>query len=479
MGGVEPRDLRACATSLVGVTREHRSKFQAFTSVYEEIRNTVLCCEKRLLKTLESPDCLSEPASLLCRNTLEQVHAIASVFGDESLHEMHRMNAAAKEKLERVDHTLKADFGKMKGLCVELNKLDTKFAKIQSDARIIHSKTLDYSERIPNAPLNPQSEASVSICHPRSWVSRFIKKPATRDQLFTNLQVIRHERERVANESERIYSEFISHHTVAYNRLHQTVDELASMRRRMNRKILSELRQVSSKCRVREAAHTHHSMEKLEHVCPTTGDFNMRLPDAVSSLNFLVGKDRENRVRMMACTSDSDIIEHRAIQTYLAREEGELSFTRNERIEIIKKEPSGWWYGRNSKGQEGVFPSVLVAPRPAGAPLPVIHNAKNISYRPGIAQETFGGTWKSNGAPDDRMALIESNPEFCFVGVIHFPFFSKEICLDVNDIVQIARSDGTTNVIVQNVRKQQGSVPLNIMTVKEGSVENENISNFQ
>jgi len=48
------------------------------------------------------------------------------------------------------------------------------------------------------------------------------------------------------------------------------------------------------------------------------------------------------------------------IYKYEATEENEISFAEGETIYLLEKDDSGWWRGRNGKGQEGLFPSNFV-----------------------------------------------------------------------------------------------------------------------
>jgi len=48
------------------------------------------------------------------------------------------------------------------------------------------------------------------------------------------------------------------------------------------------------------------------------------------------------------------------LYTYDASEDNEISFAEGETIYLLEKDDSGWWRGRNAKGQEGVFPSNFV-----------------------------------------------------------------------------------------------------------------------
>jgi len=48
------------------------------------------------------------------------------------------------------------------------------------------------------------------------------------------------------------------------------------------------------------------------------------------------------------------------IYAYDATEENEISFAEGDTIYLLEKDDSGWWRGRNLKGQEGLFPSNFV-----------------------------------------------------------------------------------------------------------------------
>jgi len=49
-----------------------------------------------------------------------------------------------------------------------------------------------------------------------------------------------------------------------------------------------------------------------------------------------------------------------AIYSYEATDDNEISFAEGETIYLLEKDDSGWWRGRNLKGQEGAFPSNFV-----------------------------------------------------------------------------------------------------------------------
>jgi len=48
------------------------------------------------------------------------------------------------------------------------------------------------------------------------------------------------------------------------------------------------------------------------------------------------------------------------IYSYDATEENEISFAEGETLYLVEKDDSGWWRGRNTKGDEGLFPSNFV-----------------------------------------------------------------------------------------------------------------------
>jgi len=49
-----------------------------------------------------------------------------------------------------------------------------------------------------------------------------------------------------------------------------------------------------------------------------------------------------------------------ALYDYDATEEGELTFAEGEKLTLLEQDDSGWWKGKTSKGQIGVFPSNFV-----------------------------------------------------------------------------------------------------------------------
>jgi hypothetical protein len=66
-------------------------------------------------------------------------------------------------------------------------------------------------------------------------------------------------------------------------------------------------------------------------------------------------KDDKNKAQ-----AKTELQQLRALYDYDAEEDNEISFKEGEILYLIEKDESGWWRGRNSKGQEGVFPSNFV-----------------------------------------------------------------------------------------------------------------------
>jgi hypothetical protein len=200
----------------------------------------------------------------------------------------------------------------------------------------------------------------------------------------------------------------------------------------------------------------------------------MSLAPIDASLSRIAGgPGRESKIREMeAVMIQNPFVEYRATQTYIAKEEGEISFNRNEKICIISTDPSGWWTGKNEQGNQGLFPCVFVAQRPAGAPLPALQ--QSASHRPHLNIGSCG-SWNSTCSIDERVAMIRSSPPDTFIGQVHFPFYSEKLFVEPGEIVSIAamgRDD--RHVLVRNMRGQSGPLPLNLLSVKSNH-EKENL----
>ena len=45
-----------------------------------------------------------------------------------------------------------------------------------------------------------------------------------------------------------------------------------------------------------------------------------------------------------------------ALFDYESKDKDEMSVRCGDRIRVLKKDPSGWWYGQNPSGEKGFFP---------------------------------------------------------------------------------------------------------------------------
>ena len=51
----------------------------------------------------------------------------------------------------------------------------------------------------------------------------------------------------------------------------------------------------------------------------------------------------------------------KAIYSYVASDTDELTLAENEVVEVMEEDPSGWWKGKNSRGEIGLFPGSYVS----------------------------------------------------------------------------------------------------------------------
>jgi len=92
---------------------------------------------------------------------------------------------------------------------------------------------------------------------------------------------------------------------------------------------------------------------------PTTHPADVICPPASSPSHTTTGYERPAGTQDTPSNVNSpkQLI---ALYTYDATEENEISFMEGETVFLVEKDDSGWWRGRNNKGQEGLFPSNFV-----------------------------------------------------------------------------------------------------------------------
>ena len=50
----------------------------------------------------------------------------------------------------------------------------------------------------------------------------------------------------------------------------------------------------------------------------------------------------------------------RVVYSYAAADTDEIDISESEVIEILLEDPSGWWRGKKTNGEEGLFPGTYV-----------------------------------------------------------------------------------------------------------------------
>ncbi len=413
------------------------------------IQAAVSACERDVTKLQESADCECPQAKILSRIFSEYLRSLSTAISTVSIDEMRSMKTSFKEKVGAFDQEFRRRVKELGVSNQSLVKIEQSFERSDTDLKRAHSKAVDQPSRKSVFNWSPSS--------------------LDRDRQFERMQRLASDQAKLASEAELEFNQILAGHSTTYSRASIMITELASMRRRLNRRIVQETQQIIS--RVNTSLNTVIKntipplVNHLEQTSPSSGDFGMRLIGLDESLRHIVGPDREIRIRGMQLKPQ--MIEYRAVQSYMAKEVGELSFNRNDRIEVTKKDPSGWWTGKSPSGDTGVFPCVLVAQRPAGAALPLQQIPAN-TYRPNLARSTNDGTWDSIGSVDDRQNLIGSHAPFTFIGIVQFAYRDECICVEVGDIVQIERmGDSKGTVIVKTHNGRMGAVPLKILSIKQ------------
>jgi hypothetical protein len=442
-------------------TNSHREQLKDFIHTYSEIAEAVSECRNSLLKIDQRLQSGPSPSKLLVKFVFDVVSVINTCLTQSSVDEMKRMKTVVKEKIASYDSDLKRRSKDLEGIKQSLDRAENSHKRLQEDLKRNHAKSLE----------------PITVSGGFMWKSPCDDK----DKMFEKIQRQSADLNRLSVESELEYNNLTNKHISAYTRFTVVVSELQSIRRRMNRRMAMELKNLSHNlCQgMRNSLDNQIPLliENAGAICPSSGDFGMKLSAIDQSLSALVGDDREHRIRSMSAVPS--LIEFRAVQSYYAKEEGELSFKRNERIEITRKDTSGWWRGRNEKGEEGIFPCVLVVQRPAGATLP-LQQKPAVSYRPNLLQGTSMGTWKSfESCGDSRAALVMNYPNRV-VGIAQFRYSADGINVEPGEVVEVISNEADRKVRVRNQSGMEGLVPMNILNLKKAhdTFNQENLVNF-
>ena len=423
----------------------------AFIRATQGIREALEQCERSLARISDTSCEPGSSASLVSQICAQYIRVMSASVASVPTEELRSMKTGFKHKLEEVDEEFKKQSKDIFSLKQSMEKAEEAFERADSDMKKAHCRTTD---AFPRKALFPWSDSS-----------------ADRDKQFERMQKLAAEQGKIAAESQSLLDEFVSLHSGACARANVVSNELASMRRRMNRKIVHESNLLVSRIQTGFEGVTKSSVptviKQLTINNPSSGNFEMNLPDPETSLRLLLGSDKENKIKSMQARPDR--IEYRAVQSYLAKESGELSFNRNEVIQVIKKDPSGWWYGRNSLGETGVFPSVLLAERPAGALLP-LHQISSDTLKPNLTQLRSGGSWHTyNGSvANAREQLVMCQTPYSLVGVVQFRYIGEGIAVEPGEVVRIGGLTSMSGFVqVRKENGREGPVPLKILGIKD------------
>ncbi|KAI9336553.1 hypothetical protein BDR26DRAFT_485842 [Obelidium mucronatum] len=98
----------------------------------------------------------------------------------------------------------------------------------------------------------------------------------------------------------------------------------------------------------------------------------------------------------------------KAVFTYEANESNEISFAEGEIVSEIEKLDEGWWQGKNTKGQVGLFPNNYVEEIKATAPpavaSPAVSAPPPLFNRPSVSGNSFTPTATSYVPPSPQAA---------------------------------------------------------------------------
>ena len=140
------------------------------------------------------------------------------------------MKTIVKERLAAYDTELKSRFKDVDVLRQSLDKSEQAFMKTQSELKRAHSKSVDPTQGSRHRAF--------------SWSPIGVED---KDKLFERIQRLMNDQVKTASESEFDFAKLTAKHLSSFNRLGVVVNELGSVRRRVNRRIITEVKQIVPK----------------------------------------------------------------------------------------------------------------------------------------------------------------------------------------------------------------------------------------
>ncbi|KAF4664929.1 hypothetical protein FOL47_004882 [Perkinsus chesapeaki] len=280
-----------------------------------------------------------------------------------------------------------------------------------------------------------------------------------RQRVFERLQKVQQDSNRSARDVSEEVEMLKRRHAIHFDAISHFVAELASLQRKMDRRMVDELSRLPLDFRgaVDEAVMACQSGPTAPRPAWFPADYQPSISHRDQCLLGYPALQSAYLVLEAHANGKDQFTEYRATTSIVGQRDGELSFERGEVI-FVTQDTGLWWCGRNAKGEVGRFPSSSVNIYAVGINIPEAEDPNFTSMNPGghvLGAITQGG--------EMFRGMQEAQLPIATAAMPHIPSTNRELRVEAGEQLEILGEPmpGSDLVKVRRIRDRMvGEVPM-------------------
>ncbi|KAF4654781.1 hypothetical protein FOZ61_008052, partial [Perkinsus olseni] len=423
---------------------DHRMKFRAFINIYFASVEALQNCCKALRKIGAPrnydgvPPQSAAGLSTLAENILILMNPIVGSVTIEAAEDLREMKRKIRDRLVEISTDVKKRHRDMHSCHGAVRKAEAVFKRHQQELARLRDRLQQLYETTGQ------------------------RVQMERQRVFERLQRVQQDSNRSARDVAEEVEMLKRRHAIHFDAISHFVAELASLQRKMDRRMTDELSRLPLDYRaaVDEAVMTCQSGPTAPRPAWFPADYQPVISHRDQCLLCYPALQSAYLVLEAHANGKDQFTEYRATSSFVGQRDGELSFERGDVI-FVTQDTGLWWSGRNSRGEAGRFPSSYVSIYAVGVTIPETEDPNITSVQPGghaLGAITQGGE-TMRGLPDAR-------PPIAVASSLHVPASNKEIRVEAGEQLEVLSEPvpGSDMIRVRRVRDQVvGEVPMSVV----------------